>query len=1048
MAWAQGQSVTFSAVGDVPYSSGETTTFQQQIPNHNKYSPSAFFVHVGDIASAGNCAETQFSLVSSIMKGLKVPVYVVTGDNEIVDCKNPTAAWALWLKYYKSYYANFCGAPVTEQQSDNPSNFAFVKDGVLFIGIDLAGRSGSEQIAADWIKQQLQAKGSQVRAAVAFSHFPPNGSTTFSTPFRQTAAAFGKPVLFLHGHGHSWSVGFPFPEKNIMKVQVAKGASEDPVQFTVTMNTSSPSNAFVIKRKPWALKAVVNMPPCANAGPDQELTHDANTLTLKGSASDDGDPQGATITTTWSKVSGPGVVTFGNPNALTTLASFNAPGTYVLRLTANDTQLEGSDDVTITTQGAATPVFTINDVTVNEGDAGSINAIFTVTLANSNGFPASVNYKIVDGTAAKGSDYFCNPDSGTLNFSSSIKRRKIWVTIHGDEIDEQNNETFFVNLSNAVNATIADGQGIATIINDDMPIPPQTPGNVLAKTTGASSIDVSWTDFANNEDGFKLERKAGAGPFALIATLGPNVNFYNDSGLSSSTVYSYRLYAFNNVGSSIYSNTDSTETASNIVENPSTNMALNDSATASSTAAGYPAANAVDGDSKDTYWRSGSAIADSAIKLVVDLGHVQVVGRAVVRWKDTYYATNYALQVSNNNVKWATVYSTSAGKGGDEEFMFTPTLARYVRLAMTFGPKGSYRILEFELYSGGLNAPPQAPTNLVANATSHSTLSISWNHSSNDEYGFEIERAINGGTFRYLATLAPNSTFYNDGGLSANTTYVYRVRAYNFIDDSDYSNQASATTLNGSGPGPNPNLNLALQKTLTASSTDPLRPVLAAADSNITTWWSSATNKTVWLSVDLGAARAVGRAVVKWQDVYYAKTYDIQVSNDALSWITVQSVNSGSSGVQDLAFAQILTRYVRIYMTSANKSTYQIQEFEIYAGAPSKSTTKRHAETAADAAIPQEFVLEQNYPNPFSSLVRGTFGTPSTQIRFGLPQASHVAIKLYTLTGSEVRTLVDAEYPAGRHTITFHAKNLPSGTYFYVMQAGAVRQVRRLMLLK
>jgi hypothetical protein len=90
-------------------------------------------------------------------------------------------------------------------------------------------------------------------------------------------------------------------------------------------------------------------------------------------------------------------------------------------------------------------------------------------------------------------------------------------------------------------------------------------------------------------------------------------------------------------------------------------------------------------------------------------------------------------------------------------------------------------------------------------------------------------------------------------------------------------------------------------------------------------------------------------------------------------------------------------------------------------------------------AIPSEFVLHQNYPNPFN---------PNTQIRFGLPRESHVTIKLYTINGVAVKTLVNDHYPAGAHTINFHAKNLPSGTYLYVMQAGSARQVRRLVLMK
>jgi VCBS repeat-containing protein len=91
-----------------------------------------------------------------------------------------------------------------------------------------------------------------------------------------------------------------------------------------------------------------NQAPAVNAGPDQTITLPAS-ASLDGTVTDDGlpDPPGA-VTTTWSRVSGPGTVTFANASAVDTTASFSAAGAYVLRLTANDSALSSSDDVTIT----------------------------------------------------------------------------------------------------------------------------------------------------------------------------------------------------------------------------------------------------------------------------------------------------------------------------------------------------------------------------------------------------------------------------------------------------------------------------------------------------------------------------------------------------------------------------------------------------------------------------------------------------------------------------------------------------------------------------
>lgn len=94
---------------------------------------------------------------------------------------------------------------------------------------------------------------------------------------------------------------------------------------------------------------VGNQAPLVNAGADQSITF-PDAANLSGSVSDDGlpDPPG-TVTTLWTAQSGPGTVTFGNASSPTTTATFSAEGTYVLRLTANDSQLSSFDQLTVTT---------------------------------------------------------------------------------------------------------------------------------------------------------------------------------------------------------------------------------------------------------------------------------------------------------------------------------------------------------------------------------------------------------------------------------------------------------------------------------------------------------------------------------------------------------------------------------------------------------------------------------------------------------------------------------------------------------------------------
>ena len=100
-----------------------------------------------------------------------------------------------------------------------------------------------------------------------------------------------------------------------------------------------------------------NQAPTVSAGPDKAVTL-PNSANLTGSGSDDGLPNPpAAMTFSWTKVSGPGTVTFGAPTSLTTTASFSASGSYVLRLTASDGALTASDVVGVTVNPVSNRAF-------------------------------------------------------------------------------------------------------------------------------------------------------------------------------------------------------------------------------------------------------------------------------------------------------------------------------------------------------------------------------------------------------------------------------------------------------------------------------------------------------------------------------------------------------------------------------------------------------------------------------------------------------------------------------------------------------------------
>jgi hypothetical protein len=108
----------------------------------------------------------------------------------------------------------------------------------------------------------------------------------------------------------------------------------------------------------------------------------------------------------------------------------------------------------------------INDVTRAEGNSGVASFLFAVSLSTASTSPVMVNYATVNGTAAAGSDYTAT--SGTLTFNPGETRKAVTVFVTGD-LTVEPNETFVVNLNGASGASIADGQGRGTILNDDGP---------------------------------------------------------------------------------------------------------------------------------------------------------------------------------------------------------------------------------------------------------------------------------------------------------------------------------------------------------------------------------------------------------------------------------------------------------------------------------------------------------------------------------------------------------------------------------------------------
>lgn len=238
--------LTFSVMGDVPRGEEENLIIQQQIDDFNANSNSEFMIHVGDIkAGSSPCDEEVYERVAGYLKKIKAPTFIVPGDNEWNDCDNPEEAWKYWKKHFMKFEKHWPQLSNVERQKVRTENFAFIKNGVLLVGLNLVGGTVHDSLewelrhnqCADWIDNQFRNNNDSVRAAVIFAQAQLNEKhTDFTNKFLKYCREFKKPVIFIHGDGHRWIYDNPWLEPNLIRIQIDKGGIAPPLEVTVGKN--------------------------------------------------------------------------------------------------------------------------------------------------------------------------------------------------------------------------------------------------------------------------------------------------------------------------------------------------------------------------------------------------------------------------------------------------------------------------------------------------------------------------------------------------------------------------------------------------------------------------------------------------------------------------------------------------------------------------------------------------------------------------------------------------------------------------------------------
>jgi len=187
--------------------------------------------------------------------------------------------------------------------------------------------------------------------------------------------------------------------------------------------------------------------------------------------------------------------------------------------------------------------------------------------------------------------------------------------------------------------------------------------------------------------------------------------------------------------------------------------------------------------------------------------------------------------------------------------------------------------------------------------------------------------------------------------------------------------------------------------------------------------YCSTDNGDTWFSSGISGMRVMSLITNSSEDIF-AGTYGagVYVSKDnGTNWI---EINSGLTNWSVRCLT--IDSYGYVYIGTDRGGVFRSIQSTTDVLDPNENT-------------PLSYFLKQNFPNPFNS---------TSVIKYSIPKSSQVSLKIFNTLGQELETLVNEEKPIGTYELNWNAANLPSGVYFYRLQAGSFVQTRKMILLK
>jgi chitodextrinase len=588
---------------------------------------------------------------------------------------------------------------------------------VTFAGTQAAG--DFNVIAVGWndatatVSSVMDSKGNAYTLAVGPTTIPGVASQSIYYAKNIAAAAGGSNTVTV-----TFSTAAAYPDIRILEYSGADLSTPVDVTAASSGNSATSSSGAVTTKNATDLLFAANLVLTTTSGPGTGFTNRMIT-------NPDGDIAEDRLTTAT-----------GSYTATAPLS----PGQWIMQMVAFKAASSGGD---------TTPPTAPTNLTATAASPTQINLSWTASTDN-----VGVTGYYVQRCQGSGCANFAQVASITGNNPSYNDTGLNPATSYSYQVQATDAAGNLSTFSNVANATT---QADTT--------PPSTPANLAATAVSATQINLTWTASTDNVGvaGYNVQRCQGASCTTFAQVSQPSANSFDDTGLTPSTSYSYRVQAFDGSNNlSGFSNVASATTQSNDTTPPTAPSNLSATATSSSQI--------------NLAWTAST-------------DNVGVTGYFVQRCAGSA-CTSFAQVASLSGT--TTIYSDT-GLTASTPYSYRVQATDAAGNLSTFSNTASATTQSSD------TTPPTAPSNLTATATSSSQINLAWTASTDNVgvTGYFVQRCAGSGctSFAQVASVSGTTTIYSNTGLSASTSYSYRVQATDAAGNlSAFSNTATATT--------------------------------------------------------------------------------------------------------------------------------------------------------------------------------------------------------------------------------------------------------------